>query len=436
MSSDMAGERLQKEAESLGNVKFTSAAVLIFFAVVATGLPQPRVIGSLPFYNLLSHRLNCNEQQVSFFFFVVTIPWLLMKPVFGLISDSFPIFKTRRRHYLMVSAGLSALTWLGFFWVPHRYGPLMAACFVANVFMAFGSSVASAVLVEAGRFFGALGRLTSVRVIGEGTIGVIAPLLGGMFAVSGLAAMAGFNASVVLILVPITYIFLREKSVVVHEPKPFKDAVAQIKAFFRSKAVWLTLFVIFLFYFAPGFGTVQQFRQDHVFGLSRARMGLLEGISNAVGLTMAFAYPFVCRKLSLRNLLPLTIVLISASNILYLAYSRNFTRDAWIDSQSAVFNILCELVIFNLVARATPVGCEGMGYSLFVGFRNFCLLGADYLGSALVVHKIAFWQLIVLNSGTTLCVLLVLPLLPDSLVRAQDGKPRVLQSTDLAPKPA
>lgn len=426
----------REERGAFAGVKFQHIAIVTFVAMIATGLPQPIVLGRLPFLLFLSRNLHCDESQISRFFFLVTIPWLFMKPVFGLISDSFPIFKTRRRHYLMVSAVLSALSWLAFIWVPHQYTPLAIACFTANLFMAFGSAVACAVLVEAGRPLGAVGRLTSVRVIGEGLLAVITQPLGGFLAGVGLAVMAGANAAVVLALVPITFLFLKERPNAVRNPQPFKDAGEQIKTFFRSKTVWLVLLAVFLFYFAPGFATVQGIRQNHLFGLSGQRMGWLGGISAMVGLAVAFAYPSISLKLNLKSLIPAVIVLSALSNVFYLLYSRNFGRDAVIDSQAALFYMPCELIFYNLIARATPSGCEGMGFSLFVGFRNFCLLGGDYVGSLMSNHGVKFWELLALNSGTTLCVLVVLPFIPKALLLARDvSRPKAVPG-DVVPQPA
>ena len=75
----------------------------------------------------------------------------------------------------------------------------------------------------------------------------------------------------------------------------------------------------------------------------------------------------------------------------------------------------------DLAARATPKGCEGLGYSLILSFRNAALFGADIVGSYLADHRWAFSQLVLLNAGTTVVVLILVPLLPGALMRSKDA---------------
>jgi hypothetical protein len=74
-----------------------------------------------------------------------------------------------------------------------------------------------------------------------------------------------------------------------------------------------------------------------------------------------------------------------------------------------------------LAARATPKGCEGLGYSLILSIRNIALFGADVVGSYLADHKWPFIHLVFLNAGTTAIVLILIPLLPAVLMHSKDA---------------
>jgi hypothetical protein len=87
----------------------------------------------------------------------------------------------------------------------------------------------------------------------------------------------------------------------------------------------------------------------------------------------------------------------------------------------AFFFGLAEVALVDLAARATPKGCEGLGYSLILAFRNVALFGADIVGSYLVEHKWSFSQLVFLNAGTTAIVLVLVPLMPAVLMRSKDA---------------
>jgi len=75
---------------------------------------------------------------------------------------------------------------------------------------------------------------------------------------------------------------------------------------------------------------------------------------------------------------------------------------------------------FSSAARATPKGCEGLGYSLMLSIRNVAASGADVVGSYLADHNWPFAHLVYLSAGTTAIVLILLPLLPAALMRSKD----------------
>jgi hypothetical protein len=85
------------------------------------------------------------------------------------------------------------------------------------------------------------------------------------------------------------------------------------------------------------------------------------------------------------------------------------------------FFALAEIAILDLAARATPKGCEGLGYSLMLSVRNVALFGADVVGSYLSDHKWPFANLVYLNAGTTAVVLILVPLLPAALMQSKDA---------------
>src|SRR5205085_941008 len=92
--------------------------------------------------------------------------WYL-KPFAGILTDAFPIFGTRRRHYMLISCVLAAISWIGMWvlWVTfHSYQALLLGAIIVNLFMVMASTVTGAFLVEAGQSFGATGRLTSIRM--------------------------------------------------------------------------------------------------------------------------------------------------------------------------------------------------------------------------------------------------------------------------------
>jgi len=81
----------------------------------------------------------------------------------------------------------------------------------------------------------------------------------------------------------------------------------------------------------------------------------------------------------------------------------------------------------DLAVRATPRGCESLGFSLMMSARNFALGGSDVIGAWLFDSRgWAFGELVWLNAGTTALVLFFVPLLPQAIVdyRDRDASPQ------------
>jgi len=136
--------------------------VMVGIGAFVTTIAQPAVIGRLPFSLLLKTQLHFNAETLAPFMFIATFAWNV-KPIAGILSDSFPLLGTRRRHYMLFGAGLAALCWFLMGVVPKAYWPLLLAAFGANAFVVISSTVMGGLMVEAGRTYGISGRITSIR---------------------------------------------------------------------------------------------------------------------------------------------------------------------------------------------------------------------------------------------------------------------------------
>jgi hypothetical protein len=151
----------ERNAKVGPHAELVRSAFLIGAGVFATTLAQPAVI-KLPLQNLLKTDLHVGPEGMAVFFAVSALAWYF-KPLAGLLSDSVPLFGTRRRHYLLASAATAAVLWLLVAVVPRSYGSLLWAVVAMNSMLVMGSTVVGGLLVEAGQRYGATGRLTSAR---------------------------------------------------------------------------------------------------------------------------------------------------------------------------------------------------------------------------------------------------------------------------------
>src|SRR3954453_24199057 len=117
--------------------------------MVASNLALPDSL-DLPIRNLLRIELNLGRDETSLFFTLAGLPWYF-KILAGLLSDSFPLLGTRRRHYLIFSGSLTAAGWLLDGVVSQAYWPLLFALMAANAMFNGISCETPAKIVEPGK---------------------------------------------------------------------------------------------------------------------------------------------------------------------------------------------------------------------------------------------------------------------------------------------
>jgi MFS family permease len=404
----------------VANRNLLPLALIIIFGIFASTMPQPQALGKLPLQFLLKNDVHVTRQQMASFFFWCGLAWYL-KPFAGILTDAFPFFGTRRRHYLLFSSVLTALSWIGMAFLPHTYGALLLGSMIVNLFMVMASTVTGAYLVEAGQRMSATGRLTALRMVVYNFCTLIQGPLGGLLATVGFTWATGANAALALTIFPIAYFYLKEQRAAQNRRSVvFQAAGHQLKTIVRSKNLWLALLFIALFYFSPGFSTPLFYMQTDELHFSKQAIGNLGVFGGASAILAAILYSQLIKRFPIRILLLVSIATSAAGTLLYLFYS-SWIRALLIESQNGFFFGLAEITILDLAARATPKGCEGLGYSLMLSIRNIALFGADVVGSYLADHKWPFANLVYLNAGTTAVVLILLPLLPAVLMQSKDA---------------
>src|ERR1700681_3594795 len=101
-----------------------SAAIVVFIAFVGTTLAQPQVLGRIPIQNLLKNELHVDRAANAAFFFWIGFAWYL-KPFFGIVTDAFPLFGSRRKSYMILGATLATVGWVALYFTPHQYNKLL-----------------------------------------------------------------------------------------------------------------------------------------------------------------------------------------------------------------------------------------------------------------------------------------------------------------------
>jgi predicted MFS family arabinose efflux permease len=399
---------------------------MVGLGAFVTTIAQPAVIGRLPLQLLLKTQLHFSAQMLAGFLLIASFAWNV-KPLAGIMSDAFPLFGTRRRHYMLLGAGMAAVCWFLMGVVPRSYLPLLLTAFGANAFMVIASTVMGGLMVEAGQKYGISGRVTSIRQALQSAVSLGNGILGGYLAAAAFGWTVGIATALLLVLVITTFFALTEQPVAVRNQNVLTNASHELATLIRSRTLWASGIFLALVYISPGFTTPLLFLQTDTLSFSAPYIGLMESIEGAAGLLGALLYGIVCRRFNLRQLLTTAIALNVTVTLLYLRYSH--TTAPFIHGTVGFAVICSELALMDLAVRSTPPGCESLGFALMMSARNFALGGSDLIGSWLIdSHHWVFHELVWLNAGTTALVLLFIPFLPRAVMSRKDG--------DVAPGPA
>src|SRR4029450_12919984 len=231
-----------------------------------------------------------------------SFPWNV-KPLAGILSDAFPLFGTRRRHYMLLAAGLAAVCWFLLGVVPRAHTPLLLAALGVSIFLVVASTVMGGLMVEAGQRYGISGRITSVRQLLQSAVSLGNGLLGGYLAGVAFGWTVGVATGMLVVLAVTAFFGLREPPPAVRNRDVLSAAGHELRVLVRSRTLWAAGAFLALVYIAPGFTTPLLYWQTDTLGFSPAFIGLMETIEGGAGLISAAIYGVVCRTFTLRQLL-------------------------------------------------------------------------------------------------------------------------------------
>jgi Na+/melibiose symporter-like transporter len=355
------------------------------------------------------------------FFGLAAVGWYV-KPILGLVCDSVPLFRTRWRYYLAGSSVLAAAAWLAMGWVPHSLSPLVIAAVFMGFMLATGSTIAGAILVEAGQRLSGAGRLVSLRNVVEGSCSLLAGPLGGWLAGMPFDAATWWIAAMAVCVAPVAWFGLREPSAPAYDPSVLRRALGELKTIFLSRDMVVTNLFVLAITIPPGFSpTVLYYYQTDILNLSSAQIGTLGIAGGAGSVVAAIAYGLLTRALSLRTLLLVGVAASALGNFGYLAY-RSFPAALVIEGAVGFLGTLAIMAVMQLTIWATPRSAAALGFALVMGVYNLANYLADVTGATLATHfGVAFLDLVWIKAIATLVLTGTVWLLPRALLNHQDG---------------
>ena len=399
----------------------TYAALVIMAGVLATTLAQTQVLARLPLQNLLKNELHADRTANAAFFFWAGLAWYL-KPLAGILTDAYPLFGSRRKSYIVLSASLAALSWLVLIVTPHQYRSLLFVVIVINVFMMTTSTAVGGYMVETAQATAGSGRLTAIRQFIQQACFVVNGPVAGYLASIAFGWTAAACGGIMFLLVPVTILFLQEQRRRLDSREVLDNAKKQLYKIETARTMWAAAGLMALFYIAPGFATALFYKQQNDLHFTTQTQGFLQLIAGVSGISAAIGYGVLCRRLNLRTLLVWCMLIATIANLGYLFYS-SLGRVQAIEALNGFGYTLAELALMDLAVRSTPAGSEGLGFSIMISVRNLALFGTDWFGANLLdQYHLSFAFVVIANSVTTLIAVPLVFLLPRIIVARKDAE--------------
>ena len=375
----------------------------------------------LKFY--FTRHLGMTSTAFSDFIAPLIFPWII-KPVYGLISDLFPLGKWRRRSYLFLVTTLSlgAFTFLLF---ASGKEAIRAAFFCVGLGVAFGDVLVDALMVENGQRTGLLRKFQSLQWMWVSIAGVLAAILGGQLS-QRFDAPTALRIASLIACVPLLALVVASLTLVSEEPTNLnrEQVLASLKGLgnvFRSPSLGKMALILLLVKFAPNTGVAWYTYQTETLKLGQDVIGFGGALGSIGGIVGAFAFHrFLADRLSQRRLLVSALVASATGTLLHLLVFGASTLYPILFVVGAV-DMLALLALLSLAGEACPKRAEGFTFAALMSLNNLASQLGTQVGSRVfdATGKL-LWPLILVSSGTTLLGLFLVRLLPENGMPATD----------------
>ncbi|MEI7751374.1 MAG: MFS transporter [Candidatus Omnitrophota bacterium] len=383
-------------------------------------------LGSLPglaINFLLKDKAGLTPEKMAYFQAITLIAWVI-KPLWGLISDLFPIFGSRRKAYLILTSLLAAAAWLVLAFLPDQSGARLLLLLMTLIYMAyaFQDVVSDGLMVETGQPLNMTGQFQSIQWAAVYVAMIISSFAGGLVAElaqkGALSYRSIFGMTAVFPVLTAVIVLLLVKE----PPRSHLEREAELglRDVFRHRGLWILAAFLFLWNFSPSFGAPFFYYTVDTLKFSASFLGILQAVTSAGALLGSILYGLAFSKFPIRKFLWIAVLVGVLSTLSYYIYfapwlighpvalkSLVLTMNFFLGTASAVIF----LALLNLAARTSPQFAGGTVFALLMSFYNLGQMGSSALGGFLF-PRIGLQPLILLSAAFSLLVLFLIPHLP------------------------
>ncbi|MFE4106423.1 folate/biopterin family MFS transporter [Almyronema epifaneia] len=408
-----------------------TAILLVYFVQGIVGLARLAV----SFF--LKDTIGLNPAEVAALTGIATLPWTI-KPVFGFLSDGWPLFNYRRRPYLILAGVLGAIAWILMATVVNTAGTAIAAITLSSLSIAVSDVIVDSLVVERARqeSQSAVGSIQSLAWGATALGGLITAYLGGLL-LQQFSTRFIFGITAIFPLIVSLVAGLISEDPVTQAPSfaVVRGQIQQLWGAIRQKAIWMPALFLFLWQATPTADAAFFFFTTNELGFEPEFLGRVRLVTSLAALLGIWIFQRFLRSVSFRRIFAWSTVLSALLGMTMLLLVTHANRTLGIDDHwfslgdSLVLTVMGEIAfmpVLVLSARLCPPGVEATLFALLMSIVNLAGLLSHEFG-ALLTHWLSIsetnfdrlWLLVLITNFSTLLPLPLLFLLPGTSAQTE-----------------
>ena len=397
---------------------YMHGALLLFYAGIGFLFEFPSI--AMRFWMI--DDMQISPARMSAIAGVAAIPWCL-KPLYGFISDAFPILGERRRPYICFGCIGSAICWWAMPWSVENTFLATVLMFMGSLSICVADVAADSILVTIARDEEDTGSIQSwswgLRAAG----GLAGAMLGGVSAANIGNELTFICTGGIPLFMCSLLLFMDTGGTESQTPK---ETIRILWKAFSINKVWRTALFLFLISVTPGYGTVFSYYLEEELHFTAYDFTIMSVTGYLASMAGTAVYKRYLTKVPFRPLFVGTLILAWCLKwshmILVQKINLGVSNTVIATADSIVLTLVGRCILLPMVvlgAKVCPSGVEGSLYATLMSITNFGNVVDSEWGAALAGavgvergHFEKLWILLVLCQAIDIISLCAVPLIP------------------------
>lgn len=323
---------------------------------------------------------------------ISALPWII-KPLYGFVSDTFPLFGYKRKSYLALSGILSTISWIFLSnltsliengQIDNTLSVYLSVFFVtlSSLGLAFSDVIVDAIVVNKSRDQEQAGALQSICWTSSSIGGIISAYFSGyLLQTYGTTFVFSLTALIPVIIIGASSLIQENK---IEDFQKFdinitKQQIKNIYDTISKKSVLYPLLFLIIWNITPSAGSSLFYYEVNELGFKPdffGKLGLISSISSLLGIVI---YNKKLKSIPLRDMFKWTCIIGTILGMLPIVLVTHMNRligipDSWFAIMDSIvlstFGQMTFMPILVLAANMCPPGVEGMLYATIMSVNN------------------------------------------------------------------